>query len=188
MELSPSFLLVVFLLLWHVKLPLYEIYVYMWNLNLELYLFIFVERCNHKTNASPILALRYTIHKCIIYVSLSSCWLCSQGNRLTPGVIYVGHLPIGLFEPQLKSYFEQFGKVLRLRLSRSKKVAQMMTEYTNMRKMFPHKSLLFEKNLWEDFEWFNMKFSLRSLAQTENGLRLNSDLGSDNWAYSILVR
>ncbi|XP_076603116.1 MKI67 FHA domain-interacting nucleolar phosphoprotein [Chaetodon auriga] len=42
-------------------------------------------------------------------------------NRLTPGVIYVGHLPLGLFEPQLKSYFEQFGKVLRLRLSRSKK-------------------------------------------------------------------
>ncbi|XP_035532407.1 MKI67 FHA domain-interacting nucleolar phosphoprotein, partial [Morone saxatilis] len=44
-----------------------------------------------------------------------------QGSRLTPGVIYVGHLPLGLFEPQLKSYFEQFGKVLRLRLSRSKK-------------------------------------------------------------------
>ncbi|XP_044072603.1 MKI67 FHA domain-interacting nucleolar phosphoprotein [Siniperca chuatsi] len=45
----------------------------------------------------------------------------SKGIRLTPGVIYVGHLPLGLFEPQLKTYFEQFGKVLRLRLSRSKK-------------------------------------------------------------------
>ncbi|KAJ0005732.1 hypothetical protein NQD34_015626 [Periophthalmus magnuspinnatus] len=45
----------------------------------------------------------------------------SKGIRLTPGVIYVGHLPQGLFEPQLKAYFEQFGKVLRLRLSRSKK-------------------------------------------------------------------
>lgn len=45
----------------------------------------------------------------------------SKGSRLNPGVIYVGHLPRGLFEPQLKSYFEQFGKVLRLRLSRSKK-------------------------------------------------------------------
>lgn len=44
-----------------------------------------------------------------------------KGSRLSPGVIYVGHLPRGLFEPQLKSYFEQFGKVLRLRLSRSKK-------------------------------------------------------------------
>lgn len=45
----------------------------------------------------------------------------SKGIRLTPGVIYVGHLPLGLFETQLKSYFEQFGKVLRVRLSRSKK-------------------------------------------------------------------
>ncbi|KAM4559416.1 MKI67 FHA domain-interacting nucleolar phosphoprotein [Odontesthes bonariensis] len=44
-----------------------------------------------------------------------------KGCRLTPGVIYVGHLPLGLFEPQLKVYFEQFGKVLRLRLCRSKK-------------------------------------------------------------------
>ncbi|XP_038550409.1 MKI67 FHA domain-interacting nucleolar phosphoprotein [Micropterus salmoides] len=45
----------------------------------------------------------------------------SKGSHLTPGVIYVGHLPLGLFEPQLKTYFGQFGKVLRLRLSRSKK-------------------------------------------------------------------
>ncbi|KAK5861535.1 hypothetical protein PBY51_022926 [Eleginops maclovinus] len=45
----------------------------------------------------------------------------SKESRLAPGVVYVGHLPHGLFEPQLKSYFEQFGKVLRLRLSRSKK-------------------------------------------------------------------
>ncbi|KAG7215744.1 hypothetical protein INR49_021965 [Caranx melampygus] len=45
----------------------------------------------------------------------------AKAHSLTPGVIYVGHLPVGLFEPQLKSYFEQFGKVTRLRLSRSKK-------------------------------------------------------------------
>lgn len=39
----------------------------------------------------------------------------------SPGVIYVGHLPRGLFEPQLKSYFSQFGSIRKLRLSRSKK-------------------------------------------------------------------
>ncbi|XP_029937394.1 MKI67 FHA domain-interacting nucleolar phosphoprotein [Myripristis murdjan] len=44
-----------------------------------------------------------------------------KGKHLNPGVVYVGHLPVGLFETQLKSYFEQFGKVLRLRLARSKK-------------------------------------------------------------------
>lgn len=39
----------------------------------------------------------------------------------SPGVIYVGHLPRGMFEPQLKNYFSQFGNVRKLRLSRSKK-------------------------------------------------------------------
>uniref|UniRef100_A0A493T5F0 Nucleolar protein interacting with the FHA domain of MKI67 n=1 Tax=Anas platyrhynchos platyrhynchos TaxID=8840 RepID=A0A493T5F0_ANAPP len=40
---------------------------------------------------------------------------------LQPGVVYVGHLPRGLCEPQLREYFGQFGTVTRLRLSRSKK-------------------------------------------------------------------
>ncbi|KAM6129590.1 MKI67 FHA domain-interacting nucleolar phosphoprotein [Pterocles gutturalis] len=42
-------------------------------------------------------------------------------EELTPGVVYVGHLPRRLCEPQLHEYFEQFGTVTRLRLSRSKK-------------------------------------------------------------------
>ncbi|KAM6985629.1 MKI67 FHA domain-interacting nucleolar phosphoprotein [Aplochiton taeniatus] len=45
----------------------------------------------------------------------------TKDRHLDSGVIYVGHLPNGLFEPQLKKYFEQFGKVQRLRLARSKK-------------------------------------------------------------------
>ncbi|KAJ1610279.1 nop15p/nopp34 [Cryptosporidium canis] len=36
-------------------------------------------------------------------------------------IVYVGHIPFGLFEPQLEEYFSQFGKILRLKLSRSKK-------------------------------------------------------------------
>ncbi|KAF7458578.1 MKI67 FHA domain-interacting nucleolar phosphoprotein [Cryptosporidium felis] len=41
--------------------------------------------------------------------------------RREKGIVYVGHLPFGLFEPQLKKYFSQFGKILRIKLSRSKK-------------------------------------------------------------------
>lgn len=37
-------------------------------------------------------------------------------------MVFVGHLPRGLLEPQLREYFGQFGTVTRLRLSRSKKV------------------------------------------------------------------
>ncbi|EFJ50163.1 hypothetical protein VOLCADRAFT_80307 [Volvox carteri f. nagariensis] len=36
-------------------------------------------------------------------------------------VVYVGHVPHGFFEKQMLGYFSQFGKVTRLRLSRSKK-------------------------------------------------------------------
>ncbi|XP_068543587.1 MKI67 FHA domain-interacting nucleolar phosphoprotein [Anas acuta] len=44
-----------------------------------------------------------------------------EEEPLQPGVVYVGHLPRGLCEPQLREYFGQFGTVTRLRLSRSKK-------------------------------------------------------------------
>ncbi|GCC31370.1 hypothetical protein chiPu_0009827 [Chiloscyllium punctatum] len=42
-------------------------------------------------------------------------------EKLTPGVIYLGHIPKGFYEPAIKKYFSQFGTVLRVRLSRSKK-------------------------------------------------------------------
>jgi len=40
------------------------------------------------------------------------------------GVLYVGHIPDGFMEPQMKKFFGQFGEVTRLRLSRSKKTAR----------------------------------------------------------------
>jgi len=40
------------------------------------------------------------------------------------GVVYLGHIPDGFFEPQIRKYFNQFGKVQKVRLSRSKKSAR----------------------------------------------------------------
>ncbi|KAL1761142.1 hypothetical protein FB107DRAFT_255400, partial [Schizophyllum commune] len=40
------------------------------------------------------------------------------------GVIYIGRLPHGFYEDQLKSYFSQFGDVTRLRVSRNKKTGK----------------------------------------------------------------
>ncbi|CAH7668478.1 hypothetical protein PPACK8108_LOCUS2990, partial [Phakopsora pachyrhizi] len=37
------------------------------------------------------------------------------------GVIYLGRIPHGFYENEMKSYFSQFGTVLRLRLSRNRK-------------------------------------------------------------------
>lgn len=39
------------------------------------------------------------------------------------GVIYIGHMPVGFLEPQLKAFFSQFGEVCRVRLFRSRKNA-----------------------------------------------------------------
>ncbi|XP_049634431.1 MKI67 FHA domain-interacting nucleolar phosphoprotein-like [Suncus etruscus] len=44
-----------------------------------------------------------------------------QPKQLTPGVIYVGHLPPTLYETQILAYFSQFGTVTKLRLSRTTK-------------------------------------------------------------------
>ena len=38
------------------------------------------------------------------------------------GVVYLGHIPHGFFEQEMRTYFSQFGNVNRLKLSRSKKV------------------------------------------------------------------
>ena len=38
------------------------------------------------------------------------------------GVIYVGRLPHGFYESQLKDYFSQFGTVTKVHVSRNKKV------------------------------------------------------------------
>ncbi|KAK9469119.1 hypothetical protein V1512DRAFT_251562 [Lipomyces arxii] len=38
-----------------------------------------------------------------------------------PGVLYIGRIPHGFYETQMRSYFSQFGDILRLRLSRNKK-------------------------------------------------------------------
>ncbi|KAL1742598.1 hypothetical protein HDZ31DRAFT_65828 [Schizophyllum fasciatum] len=40
------------------------------------------------------------------------------------GVIYIGRLPHGFYEDQLKAYFTQFGDVTRLRVSRNKKTGK----------------------------------------------------------------
>ncbi|XP_062862020.1 MKI67 FHA domain-interacting nucleolar phosphoprotein [Trichomycterus rosablanca] len=48
----------------------------------------------------------------------------NKQESLSPGVVYMGHLPRTLAEPQLRSYFSQFGKIQRLRLSRSKKTGR----------------------------------------------------------------
>lgn len=45
-------------------------------------------------------------------------------------MIFLGRIPHGFHEEQMKSYFAQFGDVTRLRLSRNKKVCRLPTTLT----------------------------------------------------------
>lgn len=44
-----------------------------------------------------------------------------QKSNDGPGVVYIGRIPHGFYEAQMKEYFSQFGDIKRLRLSRNKK-------------------------------------------------------------------
>jgi len=45
-------------------------------------------------------------------------------EKTTPGIIYLGRIPHGFYEHEMRAYFSQFGTVTRLRLSRNKKTGQ----------------------------------------------------------------
>ncbi|EAT87828.2 hypothetical protein SNOG_05437 [Parastagonospora nodorum SN15] len=63
----------------------------------------------------------------------------TQGARSNePGVVYVGRVPRGFFEPQMKKYFSQFGRVTRLRLSRNKKTGA--SKHYDLRRVPVHRS------------------------------------------------
>ncbi|XP_011504184.1 PREDICTED: MKI67 FHA domain-interacting nucleolar phosphoprotein [Ceratosolen solmsi marchali] len=48
----------------------------------------------------------------------------SNGYKSSRGVVYIGHIPYGFFEDEMKEYFEQFGTVTRVRVVRSKKTGK----------------------------------------------------------------
>ena len=55
----------------------------------------------------------------------------TQTQTKGSGVVYIGHIPHGFYERQMKNYFAQFGQVKRLRISRSKKVNLSSIIYVN---------------------------------------------------------
>lgn len=41
-----------------------------------------------------------------------------------PGVVYIGRIPHGFYEAEMKAYFSQFGDILKIRLSRNRRTGQ----------------------------------------------------------------
>ncbi|KAF3765835.1 hypothetical protein M406DRAFT_256295 [Cryphonectria parasitica EP155] len=50
--------------------------------------------------------------------------LAASKQKEDPGVVYVGRLPHGFYEHEMKSYFSQFGPIRNLRVSRNKKTGR----------------------------------------------------------------
>lgn len=48
----------------------------------------------------------------------------NKSNPKGRGVLYIGRIPHGFYEDQMKAYFGQFGTITRLRLSRNKKTGK----------------------------------------------------------------
>lgn len=48
----------------------------------------------------------------------------TQDSKDTPGVIYLGRIPHGFYEHEMRQYFSQFGDITRIRLSRNRKTGQ----------------------------------------------------------------
>ncbi|KAK9823917.1 hypothetical protein WJX72_006347 [[Myrmecia] bisecta] len=48
----------------------------------------------------------------------------SGAEEKSSRVVYIGHLPHGFYEDQLLGFFEQFGKLTRVRVSRNKKTGK----------------------------------------------------------------
>lgn len=50
--------------------------------------------------------------------------ITAAGDSEKPGVVYIGRIPHGFYENEMKAYFSQFGNILKLRLSRNRRTGQ----------------------------------------------------------------
>lgn len=59
-----------------------------------------------------------------IFYNRVSLLICFDQKSEDRGVLFLGRIPHGFYEEQMKAYFSQFGDVTRIRLSRNKKTGK----------------------------------------------------------------
>ena len=127
-----------------------------------------------------------------------------NGADEEPGVVYVGRIPHGFYEHEMREYFSQFGDISRLRLSRSRKsgaskhyafveftsagVAKIVADTMNNYLMFGHilkcKAVPKEQvheNLWKGAD---KRFKAVPWNKIE-GRKLEMGIGREQWAGRI---
>ena len=127
-----------------------------------------------------------------------------SGANEGPGIVYVGRIPHGFYEHEMREYFTQFGDISRLRLSRSRKtgaskhyafveftsagVAQIVADTMNNYLMFGHilKCKVVPKEQVHESLWkgANKRFKAVPWNKIE-GRKLEMGLGKEQWAGRI---
>ena len=127
-----------------------------------------------------------------------------SGANEGPGIVYVGRIPHGFYEHEMREYFTQFGDISRLRLSRSRKtgaskhyafvefnsagVAKIVADTMNNYLMFGHilKCKVVPKEQVHESLWkgANKRFKAVPWNRIE-GRKLEMGLGKEQWASRI---
>ena len=127
-----------------------------------------------------------------------------SGANEGPGIVYVGRIPHGFYEHEMREYFTQFGDISRLRLSRSRKtgaskhyafveftsagVAKIVADTMNNYLMFGHilKCKVVPKEQGHESLWkgANKRFKAVPWNKIE-GRKLEMGLGKEQWASRI---
>ena len=125
-------------------------------------------------------------------------------NQEGSGVVYVGRIPHGFYEHEMREYFSQFGNISRLRLSRSRKsgaskhyafveftsttVAEIVADTMDNYLMFGHilKCKLVAKEQIHESIWKGADRRFKAVPWNKiEGRKLEVGLGREQWAGRI---
>ena len=79
---------------------------------------------DHDTGAIPVAVAKKAAKKLAAKFKKDVAGAFGREKDDRPKVLYIGHVPHGFYEDQMRAYFGQFGEVVRLRLSRNKKTGK----------------------------------------------------------------
>ena len=127
-----------------------------------------------------------------------------NGTKDGSGVVYVGRIPHGFYEHEMREYFSQFGDISRLRLSRSRKsgaskhyafveftsagVAEIVADTMDNYLMFGHilKCKLVAKEQIHESIWKGADRRFKAVPWNKiEGRKLEVGLGREQWAGRI---
>ncbi|EFN83493.1 MKI67 FHA domain-interacting nucleolar phosphoprotein-like [Harpegnathos saltator] len=82
------------------------------------------ENTEIKTKKKPDVRTKPTTKSKSTSKTISKATSLKEKRPQDRGIVYIGHIPHGFYEEQMRDYFKQFGKVTRVRVARSKRTGR----------------------------------------------------------------